>query len=91
MRHETIFIVLSCLVLFFLFFHIIKNRPDYLVLLGIRGLLSYIMIQFVNFACQTASLPIFISTNLLCLSAGSVLGFPGIRLLYAVRFYFYSF
>ncbi len=87
MNHKTILLSVFCLVLLVTFFHIIKNRPDYLVIVGIRGLFSYLLIQFIQLLCTRAHLPALILANPVTLSAGGLLGFPGILLLYALRLY----
>jgi len=91
MSHRLILLSIFGIVFFLVFLHAIKNRPDYLVLLGIRGLLSYVLIQLINYMCSAAHLPALILSNPLTLSAGGLLGFPGILLLYAIKLYFYSF
>ena len=91
MNHQTILFSIFFATLLILFFYILKNRPDYLVLIGIRGLLSYFFIQFVRILCTWTQLPVLLFANPVTLSAGGLLGFPGILLLYAVRLYLYSF
>ena len=58
MSHKTILLAVFCFVFLTLFFYIIKNKPDYLVLLGIRSLFSYVLIQFVNYLCTVAHLSV---------------------------------
>lgn len=87
MTHKTILLAVFCFVLLIIFLSIIKNRPDYLVLIGIRGLLSYLLIQFIQFLCIHAQLPLLILANPISVAAGGLLGFPGIFLLYTLRLY----
>lgn len=87
MSHQAILLAIFLFVCLLLLFYIIKNRPDYLVLVGIRGLLSYILIQFIRVLCVSAQTPVLLFANPLTLSAGGLLGFPGILLLYAVKLY----
>lgn len=87
MNHKTLLLAVFFLVFLITLLHIIKNRPDYLVLVGIRGLLSYFMIQLIQFLCIRAHLPALILANPVTLATGGFLGFPGIFLLYALRLY----
>lgn len=87
MSHKTILLAVFCLVVLTLFFYIIKNKPDYLVLLGIRSLLSYVLIQFVNYLCTAAHLSVLILANPITVFLGGLLGFPGILLLYLTSLY----
>ena len=87
MSHKTILLAVFCLVVLTLFFYIIKNKPDYLVLLGIRSLLSYVLIQFVNYLCTAAHLSVLILANPITVFLGGLLGFPGILLLYITSLY----
>jgi len=90
MDHKTIFLALFLILFLASFLYIIKNRPDYLVILGIRGLLSSFLIQFINYLCTFLHLPVLVFANPVTLCAGGLLGFPGILLLYAVRLYLSS-
>lgn len=90
MDHKTILLILFGLVLLIFLCSLIKNRPEHLILLGVRSLLSYILIQFINFVCNTAHLPVLVLANPITLTAGGLLGFPGILLLYAARLYFFT-
>lgn len=87
MSQTTIFLILLIVIAFFSLFYIIKNKPDYLVLLGIRGLISYFLIQFVNYLCAAAKLSVIILANPVTLFVGAVLGFPGVLLLYLAKLY----
>lgn len=66
---------------------IIKNKPEYLLLLGIRGLFTMVFIHFLNYLCTAASLATVIAANPLSLATGAFLGLPGIILLYASGIY----
>ena len=87
MSHKTILLAVFCFIFLTLFFYIIKNKPDYLVLLGIRSLLSYVLIQFVNYLCTAAHLSVLILANPITVFLGGLLGFPGILLLYITSLY----
>jgi inhibitor of the pro-sigma K processing machinery len=91
MSHTTILLIIFLLALFTLLLYTIKNRPDYLVLFGIRGLLSSFLIQFINYLCTLWQLPLLLLANPITLCTGGLLGFPGLLLLYALRLYFSSF
>lgn len=88
MNQKTVFLILLALVLFCIFISIIKNKPDYLVLLGIRGLLSYILIQFLKFLCSAAHTSVLLTGNPITICVGAILGFPGILLLSLLRICF---
>lgn len=87
MNHQTIILCIVGIALFFTLFQFIKNKPQYLVLLGIRGLFTMLFIQFVNYLCSVVSLPSIIQANPLSIAGGSLLGIPGIILLYAAKIY----
>lgn len=87
MTHQTILLVILTAALFFTFCQIIQNKPQYLVLLGIRGLFAHVFIQLIHGICQAANLSVLLLPNVLTLSVGALLGFPGILLLYFFRLY----
>lgn len=87
MNHQIIILCIVGIALFLTLFQLIKNKPQYLVLLGIRGLFTMLFIQFVNYLCSVISLPSIIQTNPLSIASGSILGIPGIILLYAAKIY----
>jgi len=89
MNHKSILLAFFCFVIFALFIYIIKNKPDYLVLLGIRSLFSYVLIQLINYLCTAAQLSVLLLANPLTLFLGGLLGFPGILLLYFTSLYFH--
>ena len=69
------------------FFKVIKNKPEYLLLLGIRGLFSLFFIHFVNYLCTANHLSTVVAANPISLTTGAFLGIPGIVLLYASGIY----
>ncbi len=87
MTHETIILFIVFSAFLFTIAGLIKNRPQYLVLLGIRGLFSFLFFRIINKICFAAGLPSIIAANPLSIAAGSVLGFPGILLLYLSKLY----
>ena len=87
MTHKIIILCNVGAALLFTLFHLIKNKPQYLVLLGIRGLFSFVFIQFINYLSGLAQLPSIIQANILSTVWGSFLGIPGIILLYAAKLY----
>ena len=87
MSHKIIILGIVGAALLFTLFYLIKNKPQYLVLLGIRGLLSLLFIQFINYLSGLAHLPSLIQANVLSTVCGSFLGIPGIVLLYAAKIY----
>lgn len=88
MSHKTILLIILSAASLISLCYIIKNKPDYLVLLGIRGLLSFLIIQFINYLCSAAQLSAVVLANPITLSVGGILGFPGILLLYLTKIYF---
>ena len=87
MTHKIIILCIVGAALLFTLFHLIKNKPQYLVLLGIRGLFYFFFIQFINYLSGLAQLPSIIQANILSTVWGSFLGIPGIILLYAAKLY----
>lgn len=87
MEHQMIILSIVFACLFFALIYIIKNKPQYLVLLGIRGFLSMFFIQFINYLCETANLATIIQVNPLSLLSGAFLGIPGILLMYISKIY----
>lgn len=87
MTHKIILFTIVAAAFFFALCQIIKNKPQYLVLLGIRGLFAHFFIQLINNICAAADLSLLILPNILSLSVGAVLGFPGILLLYLSKLY----
>ncbi len=91
MGHKELLLIIFSLTFLIALFHTIKNKPDYLVLLGIRGLFSYVLIQFINYLCTVAHLSVLVLANPVTVAFGGLLGFPGILFLYMTRLYFHSF
>lgn len=87
MKHQIIILCIIGAALLFTLFQLIKNKPQYLVLLGIRGLFSMFFIQFINYLSDLARLPSIIQPNVFSTACGSLLGIPGIILLYAAKIY----
>ena len=87
MDHKTILLIIFAAALLFAACQIIKNKPQYLVLLGIRGLLTHFFIQFLNYICTAASLSVLVLPNVFSILVGAFLGFPGILLLYLSKIY----
>ncbi len=87
MNHKHIIIFFISIALIFCLIHLIKNRPQYLLLLGIRGLLCTCLIRFVNYLCTLSGLSLFILANPISIFTGALLGFPGILLLYLSKLY----
>lgn len=87
MSHQIIILIIVACSLFFALFHCIKNKPQYLVLLGIRGLFTMLFIQFINYICSISNLPTVIEVNPISILSGAFLGIPGILLLYIGKIY----
>lgn len=88
MNHQTILIAIFSISFLALLFYTIKNKPAYLVIIGIRSLFSYVLIQFINYVCAAAQLSVPILANPVTIVTGGLLGFPGILLLYVIQLYF---
>jgi inhibitor of the pro-sigma K processing machinery len=87
MSHKAILLLIFFCTLTFATVKIIKNKPGYLLLLGIRGLFTLFFLHFVNYLCATANLAIVIAANPVSVATGAFLGLPGIILLYASGIY----
>ncbi len=87
MSHQIILLTILSSAFLLAAIKLIKNRPQYLILLGIRGLLSCFFIQFINYVCSNANLSVLIAPNPLTIGVGSFLGFPGVLLLYLSSLY----
>lgn len=87
MTHQTIILFIIALALLITLIQLIKKKPQYLVLLGIRGFLTIFFIHFVNFLCGAAKLTTLIQVNPISLLSGAFLGIPGILLLYLSKLY----
>lgn len=88
MSHAALILFIVAAALVLTLASLIKNRPQYLVLLGIRGLFSFFFFRILNKICLAAGLPSMIAANPISLAVGSLLGFPGILLLYLSKLYF---
>lgn len=87
MSHKIIFLLLFSIALIISFSKLIKNKPEYLVLLGIRGLFSLFFIHFINYLCAAQNFVTVIAANPFSLITGAFLGLPGLILLYALGIY----
>lgn len=87
MAQKTIFLVIFFLFSLISFSKLIKNKPEYLVLLGIRGLFSLFFIHFINYLCAAQNFVTVIAANPFSLITGAFLGLPGLILLYALGIY----
>lgn len=87
MTHKIIIFAIVALFLLAALFQLIKNKPQYLVLLGIRGFFSVILIHVINYLCEISKLSTLIQVNPLTVAGGAFLGMPGILLLYVSKIY----
>lgn len=87
MSHKAILALILITTLTFTIIKVIKNKPEYFLLLGIRGLFSMFFIHIVNYLCTTASLATVVAANPISLAFGAFLGLPGLILLYASGIY----
>ena len=87
MSHKTILALIFIAAITYTFFKIIKNKPEYLLLLGIRGLFSIFFIHFINYLCTANQFITVIAANPLSVGIGALLGLPGLILLYASGIY----
>lgn len=87
MSHQAILILILAAVFTYTIVRVIKNKPEYLLLLGIRGLFTVFFIHLLNYLCTAASLATVIAANPLSIAIGAFLGLPGIIFLYASGVY----
>ncbi len=87
MIHKVIIIAILTLCFLFALLQMIKNKPQYLVLLGIRGFFCMILIQIINALCEIFHLSTILQGNPFTLISGALLGAPGILLLYLSKIY----
>lgn len=87
MGHKIILALIFLGFFTFCLFKVIKNKPEYLLLLGIRGLFSLLFIQFINYLCSLNQISSVVAANPVSLATGAFLGIPGIVLLYASKIY----
>lgn len=87
MSHKTILALILIASITYSFLKIIKNKPEYLLLLGIRGLFSMFFIHFINYLCTANHFITVVAANPLSIGIGALLGLPGLILLYASGIY----
>lgn len=87
MSHKAILALILIAVVTCIFVTTIKNKPEYLLLLGIRGLFSIFFIHFINYLCTANHFITVIAANPLSIGIGALLGLPGLILLYASGIY----
>lgn len=87
MTHKLIILIILTFFFLFALLQMIKNKPQYLVLLGIRGFLCMILIQIINALCEIFHLTTVIQGNPFTLITGAFLGAPSILFLYLSKIY----
>lgn len=87
MSHKTILALILIAAITYTFLKIIKNKPQYLLLLGIRSLFSMFFIHFINYLCTANHFITIVAANPLSIGIGAFLGLPGLILLYASGIY----
>lgn len=88
MSHKAILALIFITAISYTFLKVIKNKPEYLLLLGIRGLFSMFFIHFINYLCTVNHFMTIIRANPVSIGIGAFLGLPGLILLYASGIYF---
>lgn len=87
MNDNTIlFLIMGGSLLFFAIYAL-RKKPEYIVNLAIRGVLGILVIHFVNTVLLSKGISPFVGINVVTTSVVTVLGLPGVGLLYALGVY----
>ncbi|MDO4556819.1 MAG: pro-sigmaK processing inhibitor BofA family protein [Lachnospiraceae bacterium] len=87
MSHKAVLAIIFLTISAYTLYKIIKNKPEYLLLLGVRGLFSIFFLHFINYICTANQIAPVVSANPASLCVGAFLGIPGIVFLYASGIY----